>query len=165
MYTNGISRSLYQTQEKKEENALSCKILLWIINVLLFVGVKKFLLSFEQCGLKLLEVDPFAYPSRPHYRYGRMSVPSNVTSTASLSTRASVWLTSMPIVTRTVFLICSVIYILELVFGWINGRVCEQPYLIVFNYQGNNFQNFNQQFGDFTQMLGFMLEFFILHST
>jgi hypothetical protein len=61
---------------------------------------------------------------------------SNVTSDASLSTRASVWFRSIPLITRCIFAICVGIYVLELLFGTINGPVCLLPALVVEKRQG-----------------------------
>eukprot|EP00727_Mastigamoeba_balamuthi_P009462 m51a1_g5138 hypothetical protein (325) ;mRNA; r:14292-15826 len=63
------------------------------------------------------------------------NTPANVTSQASLTTRARVWLESVPLVTRTVLLVCSVLYLYELVFGSITHGVCLIPFL----FRGSSF--------------------------
>eukprot|EP01114_Cavostelium_apophysatum_P016169 TRINITY_DN4548_c0_g1_i1.p1 TRINITY_DN4548_c0_g1~~TRINITY_DN4548_c0_g1_i1.p1 ORF type:complete len:327 (-),score=22.24 TRINITY_DN4548_c0_g1_i1:26-1006(-) len=64
-----------------------------------------------------------------------MQLPSNVTSSSSLTTRASVWLRSIPLITRAILILCTVIYLFELLFGDAHGSVCESPYRVVFQMQ------------------------------
>jgi len=57
---------------------------------------------------------------------------SNITSSPSVGTRASVWFRSIPLVTRVVFAICVIIRISEYLFGTIHGTVCLIPGLVIY---------------------------------
>lgn len=58
------------------------------------------------------------------------TLPSNVTSQASVKARIKVWLEGIPFVTRIVFFVCVAIYLLELIFGSITRDICLSPTLV-----------------------------------
>lgn len=61
------------------------------------------------------------------------TLPSNMTSQASVKARIKVWLEGIPLVTRIVFFACVGIYLLELVFGSITRDICLSPSLVKSN--------------------------------
>eukprot|EP00727_Mastigamoeba_balamuthi_P004985 m51a1_g14485 hypothetical protein (258) ;mRNA; r:731837-732819 len=56
------------------------------------------------------------------------STAANVASQAGLISRARVWLESVPLVTRSVLLLCTALCLYELVFGAVSLRVCLMPF-------------------------------------
>jgi len=62
-------------------------------------------------------------------------VGSNVNSSSSITTNVSVWLKSIPLMTRSSFLLCSFLYLCSLLFGSFNPEVCLVSFLVVNQYQ------------------------------